>query len=72
MARIQAERDALARLAEETTSLDAAIAQATNAIAALAAEHHKQEKAVVAQESQLQHAVDEGVRLDQKNEQLSA
>jgi chromosome segregation protein len=69
--RIQTERDALARLAEETTSLDAAIAQATNAIAALAAEHHKQEKAVVAQESQLQHAVDEAVRLDQKSEQLA-
>jgi chromosome segregation protein len=70
-ARIQTERDALARLAEETTTLDAAIAQATNAIAALAAEHHKQEKAVVAQESQLQHAVDEAARLDQKSEQLA-
>jgi chromosome segregation protein len=70
-ARIQTERDALARLAEETTSLDAAIAQATNAIAALAAEHHKQEKAAVAQEAQLQHALDESARLDQKSEQLA-
>jgi chromosome segregation protein len=69
--RIQTERDALARLGEETTSFDAAIAQATTAIAALAAEHHKQEKAVVAQESQLQHAVDEAARLDQKSEQLA-
>jgi chromosome segregation protein len=70
-ARIQTERDALARLAEETATLDAAIAQATNAIAALAAEHHRQEKAVVAQEAQLQHAVDEAARLDQKSEQLA-
>jgi chromosome segregation protein len=70
-ARIQSERDTLARLAEETASLDAAIAQATNAIAALAAEHHKQEKAVVAQDAQLQHAVDEAARLDQKSEQLA-
>jgi chromosome segregation protein len=70
-ARIQTEREALVRLAEETTSLDAAIAHATNAIAALAAEHHKQEKAVVAHEAQLQHALDESARLDQKSEQLA-
>ena len=69
--RIQAERDALLRLAGETASLEAAIAQASNAIAALAAEHHKQEKSVVAQEAQLQHAVDEAARLAQKSEQLA-
>ena len=69
--RIQAQRETLASLAAETAALDATIVQASNAIAALAAEHHKQEKAVVAQESQLQHAVDEAGRLAQKNEQLS-
>jgi len=69
--RIQAERDGLVRLAEETASLEATMAQASNAIAALAAEHHKQEKAVVVQEAQLQHAVDEATRLAQKNDQLA-
>jgi chromosome segregation protein len=69
--RIQAEREALLRLAEETGSLETAIAQASNAIAALAAEHHKQEKAVVAQEAQLQRAEDETTRLGQKSEQLA-
>ena len=54
--RIQAERDALFRLAEETAGLEAAIAQASNAIAALNAEHHKQEKAIVGHELQLQRA----------------
>ena len=67
---VQAERETLQRLAEETASLEAAIAQASNAIAALAAEHHRQEKAVVAQDAQLQHAVDEATRLAQKSEQL--
>ena len=69
--RIQAERDSLLRLAEETASLEATIAQASNAIAALAAEHHKQEKAVVVQDAQLQHAVDEATRLAQKSDQLA-
>jgi len=69
--RIQAQRETLAGLAAETTALEAAIARATNAIAALAAEHHKQEKSVVAQEAQLEHAQDEAARLDLKNEQLS-
>ena len=54
--RIAAEREALTRLAQETAELEATIAQASNAIAALNAEHHKQEKAVVGLEAQLQHA----------------
>jgi chromosome segregation protein len=69
--RIQAEHDGLLRLAEETASLEATIAQASNAVAALVAEHHKQEKAVVAQDAQLQHAVDEATRLAQKSDQLA-
>jgi chromosome segregation protein len=68
--RIQAQRETLSGLAAETAALDAAIVQATSAIAALAAEHHKQEKAVVAQEAQLQHAQDEASRVALKNEQL--
>jgi chromosome segregation protein len=69
--RIATDRDALTRLAQETAELEAVIAQASNAIAALNAEHHKQEKAVVGYEAQLQHAIDEETRLAQKAEQLT-
>ncbi|HET6959098.1 MAG TPA: hypothetical protein VFI56_21040, partial [Vicinamibacterales bacterium] len=69
--RIAADRQALMRLAQETAELEATIAHATNAIAALNAEHHKQDKAVVGHEAQLQHATDEETRLAQKVEQLT-
>jgi chromosome segregation protein len=69
--RIVADRTALVRLARETWELDGTIAQASHAIAALNAEHHKQEKAIVGYESQLQHARDEETRLAQKAEQLA-
>ena len=68
--RLAAERDALYRLAEETARFEATIAQASNAIAALSAEHHKQEKVVVALEGQMRHAADEATRVAQKDEQL--
>ncbi len=70
-ARIEAERETLERLAGETSILDATIAQALHALDALAAEHHKQEKFVVAQEAQLQRAQDEAARLAQKSEQVA-
>jgi chromosome segregation protein len=70
-ARIEGERETLGRLAGETSTLDATIAQALHALDALAAEHHKQEKFVVAQEAQLQRAEDEAVRLAQKSEQVA-
>jgi chromosome segregation protein len=70
-ARIDAERESLSSLAEETAALDATIAQALRALEALAAEHHKLEKVVVAQEAQLQRAEDEAGRLAQKSEQLA-
>jgi len=69
--RIASDREALARLAAETAELEAVIAQASSAIAALNAEHHKQEKAVVGHESQMRHAADEQARLAQKTEQLT-
>jgi chromosome segregation protein len=69
--RIEAERETLTRLAAETSGLDATIAQAMHALEALAAEHHKQEKVVVAQEAQLERAEDEAARLAQKSEQLA-
>jgi chromosome segregation protein len=65
------ERDALDRLVEETTALEVTIAAASQAIAALNAEHHRQEKALVGYEAQLQHAMDEVARLALKGEQLS-
>jgi chromosome segregation protein len=68
--RIDADRGALSRLAEETAGLEAAIAQATGSIAALNAEHHRQEKAIVGYDAQLQHASNEAARLAQKGEQL--
>jgi chromosome segregation protein len=69
--RAASDRESLLRLGAETAELDAAIAQALNAVAALNAEHHRQEKAVVAHESQLQHATDEQSRLTQRAEQLA-
>jgi chromosome segregation protein len=69
--RIQSERESLFRLAEETAALESTIAHATNAVAALNAEHHRQEKAIVGHEAQLQHAAEESVRLVQKGEQLA-
>jgi len=69
--RIAADREALSRLAQETAELEATIAQASNAIAALNAEHHKQEKIIVGHDAQLQHAGEEEARLAQKAEQLS-
>jgi len=69
--RIAGDRESLARLAQETAQFEGAIAQASQAIAALAAEHHKQEKVVVGYDAQLQHASDEQARLVQKAEQLA-
>jgi chromosome segregation protein len=69
--RIQAQRDALSRLGEETSALDLAIAQASAAVSALNAEHHKQEKAIVGHELHLQRAGDDLARSAQKAEQLA-
>jgi chromosome segregation protein len=69
--RIDAQRDSLFQLAEETAALEGIIAAASHAIAALNAEHHKQEKAVVGLEAQLQYANDEVARLVMKGEQLA-
>src|SRR5206468_1723750 len=68
--RLQHEREALGRLVDETSEFEAAIVQASNAIAALNVEHHRQEKAVVGYDAQLQRALDDTARLTQKGEQL--
>ncbi|HMB82035.1 MAG TPA: hypothetical protein VKI43_18295, partial [Vicinamibacterales bacterium] len=69
--RIAADRESLTRLAQETAEFEGTIAHAANAIAALNAEHHKQDKAAVGHDAQLQHATDEETRLAQKSEQLA-
>jgi chromosome segregation protein len=69
--RIAEERGELAVLAQETTALESAIAHASNAIAALNAEHHKLEKSIVGHDAQIQHAADAAVRLRQRAEQLA-
>jgi len=70
-ARIAGERDALGRLLDETSEFERTIATATHVIAALHAEQHKEEKAIVAYEAQLQHVTNELTRLQQKAEQLA-
>src|SRR5580765_3108985 len=69
--RIAADRESLGRLSQETSEFEAAIAHASNAINALNAEFHKQEKTIVGYDAQLQHASDEQARLAQKAEQLA-
>src|SRR5436853_107178 len=59
------------RVPASAAAPEATIAHASNAIAALNAEHHKQDKAVVGHDAQLQHAGDEETRLAQKSEQLA-
>ncbi len=68
---IASHRETLRRLAAEAASFEATVAQAAAVIAALDAERHRQEKAVVAYEAQLTHARDEQARLINKAEQLA-
>jgi chromosome segregation protein len=69
--RISADRDAVMRLIEETASYEAAIAQAQNAIIALNAEYHRQEKSIVALDAQVQRVSDDTSRIDLKHDQLA-
>jgi chromosome segregation protein len=69
--RVAGERSALASLADETTALELTIAQATTAIAALTAEQHRQEKAVVGFEAQLARSDEEVARLGRKGEVIA-
>ncbi len=68
---IAAAYEALLHLAEETAGLEATIARASSAIAALNAEHHQLEKVIVGLDAQLQRGVAERERLAQKSEQLA-
>ena len=70
-ARIEGEREALARLAAETAELERVISEATQAIAALGAEQHRQEKQIVALEAQLQRASEDATKVTLKGDQLA-
>lgn len=61
--RLAAEREALEHLTLEAEDFARLMAEATAAIAALAAELHREEKAIVGVEAQLQRAADDEVRL---------
>ncbi len=69
--RVEEERQTLVRLSEETVGFEATIARASTAVAALNADEHRLEKALVGYDLQLQRAVDEAGRLVQKGEQLA-
>jgi chromosome segregation protein len=60
------DRMTLERIVGETAQFAEAIAQSTAAIAALSAELHRQEKAIVAVEGQLQRASEDESRLSQR------
>jgi chromosome segregation protein len=69
--RLLTERQSLARFAEETATLELAIAQAASAIAALNAEQHRQDKAIVAYEAQVARTADDASRLSRKGEVIA-
>jgi chromosome segregation protein len=64
-------RDELARLTDEASRLEIAIAQATSALAALTAERHRQEVAIVGQQAQVDRAAEDAVRLGRKAEVIA-
>jgi chromosome segregation protein len=70
-ARIAEERERLYKLAEETAGLEAVIAHASSAIAALQTDRHDHEKAMVGLEAQLLRASEDATRIAQKREQLA-
>ncbi len=70
-ARIEGERDSLARLTAETQELERVISEATQAIAALNAEYHRQEKQIVALEAQLRRASEDSTKVTLKGDQLA-
>jgi chromosome segregation protein len=69
--RVAADRESLARLIDETGRLELQVAQATSAIAALHAEQHRQDVAIVAHESQLARTAEDANRLTQKGEVIA-
>jgi chromosome segregation protein len=68
---VAADRDALARLVEETSALELSMASATTAIAAVQAEQHRQEMALVGLDAQLARSAEDAVRLSRKSEVIA-
>ena len=66
--RVAKDRADLDRLSAETGQFETSIAHATAAVAALAAELHRQEKDIVGVEAQLQRTVDDETRLAQRRD----
>jgi chromosome segregation protein len=66
--RITTDRAALSKLTETVAALEVSIASATTAIAALAAERHRQEKDIVAHDAQLARLAEDTLRLARKSE----
>ncbi|HSL22938.1 MAG TPA: chromosome segregation protein SMC [Vicinamibacterales bacterium] len=64
------DRSDLERIEESLASVDIRIAEGDTAIAALVAEQHRQEKALVGFELQRQQAVEEAARVARKQEQV--
>jgi chromosome segregation protein len=69
--RIAAEQDRLARTRDEDARLTSVIADATTALAALTAERHRQEMAIVAHEREAAHASEEADRLARKGDVIA-
>jgi chromosome segregation protein len=69
--RLTADRDALVTAVEAVQRLDAVIAEAATAIAALHADQHLQEKAIVGHEAQLARGAEEALRLARKADQVT-
>jgi chromosome segregation protein len=68
--RLVVDRETTARLANETTRLEVAIAQASSTLTALTAEQHRQEMAIVGCEAQVARAIEEEGRLERKAEAI--
>jgi len=68
--RADSEQTTLARMRDEASSLDVAVAAAESAIASLQAELHRQEKAIVGYELQATAAAEASERVARKEEQI--
>jgi chromosome segregation protein len=69
--RVAADREALARLVEGTRQLELQVAEGITAIAALQAEQHRLEMAMVAHEAQYARTGEEHTRLARKSETIA-
>jgi chromosome segregation protein len=69
--RLAADRETATRIGDDVARLDIAIAQATSAVAALIAEQHRQELAIVTHDAQVARADEDIVRLERKAEVIA-